>query len=45
MKLTPCAQRTSALDEKILEITSLNASFRAIPESIRDTVKILLEQL
>lgn len=45
MKLTPCAQRTSALDEKILEITSLNASFRAIPESIRDTVKILLERV
>ena len=45
MKLTPCAQRTSVLDEKILEITSLNASFRAIPESIRDTVKILLERV
>ena len=45
MKLTPCAQRTSVLDEKILEITSLNTSFRAIPESIRDTVKILLERV
>lgn len=45
MIFTPIAKRTSALDQKILEITGLNGEFKAIPESIRDIVKALLERV